>query len=59
MLHEIKARKRKRNKHQDLSNNSAITRYYQEKENTNQEIQNFIQHHIHQYLQQLTRLRQR
>ena len=40
--HEIKT-----NMHQDLPNNSATTRYYQEKENTNLEITDFIQHHIH------------
>ena len=34
--------------HQDLSNNSATTPYYQEKENTNQEIPNFIKHNIQQ-----------
>ena len=34
----------------DTTNNSATTRYYQEKENTNQGIPNFIQHHIQQYL---------
>ena len=37
--------------HQDLSNNSATTPYYQEKENTNQEIPNFIKHNIQQHLQ--------
>ena len=37
--------------HQDLPSNSATTQYYQEKENTYQEIPNFIQHHIQQYLQ--------
>ena len=50
-LHEIKTKKRKLNSHQDLSNNSAATRYYQEKENSNQEITNFIQYHIQQHLQ--------
>ena len=50
-LHEIKTKNRKCNMHQDLSNNSATTRHYQEKENTNQEITNFIQHYIQQYLQ--------
>ena len=29
----------------------ATTRYYQEKENPNQEITNFIQHHIKQHIQ--------
>ena len=43
-LHEIKTKSRKLNSHQDVSNNSATTRYYQVKESTNQEITNFIQH---------------
>ena len=45
-LHEIKAKSRKLTSHQDMSKNIAATQYYQEKENTNQEITNSIQHHI-------------
>ena len=38
--------KTKLSSYQDLPNSSATTRYYQEKENTTQEVTNFIQQHL-------------